>query len=537
MRILQAELGRDRVFNLATTNPVEVLAQHRDVAGLRVVACGGDGTVNWVLSSIAKLRMSPQPKVGIIPLGTGNDTSRHFGWSHKLRDAKTVVTYLRRMRQATCPTRPFDRWSVLLSFPIQPAAARAAAANNAGNASSHNTEEESTSSATAGAVDNGEAATQQTLHSFLRRMPRLSAAENNATLAGAGITANSRTLASLSRANTSVNNNSHTAKAANSDDLTVAVVGASATQTAYGSTANNNNNTVTASAVASNAGAVSDGELHLQWTFNNYFSFGIDAEIMDSFHRHRETSPGCYCCRCCNMVWVGLFAPINCCSCKSRPLDLAVDYLTPSATNSNGNPNNNAGSDATATGPNSGTSVSALSGTGVSSASLVASASAPAPSPGSSLDAATAAAAASQFPASWSPAEGVDASSKKALVFLNLPSYAGGRDIWDSQTAQCKPSDAISEVVPPSSNDGLVEVLGFDGYNHMSATVMRVPGQRAARLGQVPGARVAVRSHTFVQLDGEAWEMDHGRIEVVRAPTVMMLVNQPGDKQGACCDC
>jgi len=444
VRLLLAELGRECVFNLAAVNPLEVIDRHRNVAGLRIVACGGDGTVNWVLSSIANLKMDPQPCVGIIPLGTGNDTSRHFGWSHKLRDAQTVVTYLRRMRQMSCPTRPFDRWTLLLSFPLVNGRSPAAA----------------------------EDATQATLHPFLRRMPRVSAAEYHSRLAAAGLTANSHLAAPADDASTAPGGVS-------SSDVAVSVEAASGA----------------AAAPAPSAGAgAGDGELHLLWTFNNYFSFGIDAEIMDSFHRHRESSPGCYCCRCCNMVWVGLFSPINCCSCKSRPLDLAVDYMTSAAT------------------------------AGAGPAGRASGAGAGAPS------------AAAPEPVSWTHAPGVNPAAMKSLIFLNLPSYAGGRDIWDSNTPECKPSDAISEVVRPSSNDGIVEVLGFDGYNHMSATVMRV-GPRATRLGQVPGARVGVRSQTFCQLDGEAWQMDHGRIELVRAPTVMMLVNEPSDKQAACCDC
>lgn len=44
---------------------------------------GGDGTVGWVLGSLAELYKQdrdPVPPVGIIPLGTGNDLSRSFGW-------------------------------------------------------------------------------------------------------------------------------------------------------------------------------------------------------------------------------------------------------------------------------------------------------------------------------------------------------------------------------------------------------------------------------------------------------------------------
>lgn len=81
-----------QVFDLATHRPDTVLQQiwrnfdEQEQLGnartalvrqrLRILACGGDGTVAWIMKVIHHLDLKPQPAVAIMPLGTGRGT----GW-------------------------------------------------------------------------------------------------------------------------------------------------------------------------------------------------------------------------------------------------------------------------------------------------------------------------------------------------------------------------------------------------------------------------------------------------------------------------
>ncbi|KAI7990990.1 Diacylglycerol kinase 7 [Camellia lanceoleosa] len=96
---VQELMGKEQVFDLRFVKPheflhyglgcLEMLADIGDSCAkethekLRVVVAGGDGTVGWVLGSLGELHKQGREPVlptAIIPLGTGNDLSRSFGW-------------------------------------------------------------------------------------------------------------------------------------------------------------------------------------------------------------------------------------------------------------------------------------------------------------------------------------------------------------------------------------------------------------------------------------------------------------------------
>lgn len=120
LKKLGALLGEENVFDLGTNpHPERVLARESVVAlarrpqGLRVIVCGGDGTMTWIMASVDEVKEThPDLKVlvSMMPLGTGNDLARSFGWGGKFVAGCTQPSWVRAVRRAEPAT--LDRWLV-----------------------------------------------------------------------------------------------------------------------------------------------------------------------------------------------------------------------------------------------------------------------------------------------------------------------------------------------------------------------------------------------------------------------------------------
>ena len=80
---------------------------------MRLLACGGDGTVGWLLSALDREADSVGAAVGVLPLGTGNDLSRSLGWGGGYTD-EPVGKILQSVQQAEVIN--MDRWRLSVSL-------------------------------------------------------------------------------------------------------------------------------------------------------------------------------------------------------------------------------------------------------------------------------------------------------------------------------------------------------------------------------------------------------------------------------------
>ncbi|XP_010136141.1 PREDICTED: diacylglycerol kinase theta-like, partial [Buceros rhinoceros silvestris] len=84
------------------------------VPSFRVLVCGGDGTVGWVLGALEEIRhklVCSEPSVAILPLGTGNDLGRVLRWGagYSGEDPYSILVSVDEADDVL-----MDRWTILL---------------------------------------------------------------------------------------------------------------------------------------------------------------------------------------------------------------------------------------------------------------------------------------------------------------------------------------------------------------------------------------------------------------------------------------
>ncbi|CAH1736068.1 unnamed protein product [Aphis gossypii] len=105
----QWHLNPRQVFDLSRGGPRMGLELYKKVPNLRVLACGGDGTVGWVLSILDQIANAVSFPVGVLPLGTGNDLARALGWGGGYMD-EPVSKILTNLEESE--TIRLDRWNL-----------------------------------------------------------------------------------------------------------------------------------------------------------------------------------------------------------------------------------------------------------------------------------------------------------------------------------------------------------------------------------------------------------------------------------------
>jgi len=87
----------------------------RNIPKYKILACGGDGTIGWVLNCLDIVKQDSAcflPPCGITPLGTGNDLARVLRWGGGTQDGESVLDVLKVASAHVCvpPISPgYDR--------------------------------------------------------------------------------------------------------------------------------------------------------------------------------------------------------------------------------------------------------------------------------------------------------------------------------------------------------------------------------------------------------------------------------------------
>ncbi|XP_066023562.1 diacylglycerol kinase theta-like [Pocillopora verrucosa] len=110
----QRLLNPNQVYSLLEGGPLSGVYAFRSISDFRVLICGGDGTVGWVLSCLDDVVQEMKcklPASAVLPLGIGNDLSRVLHWGGGYSGGESPVSLLMAVDQAHEVF--LDRWCVM----------------------------------------------------------------------------------------------------------------------------------------------------------------------------------------------------------------------------------------------------------------------------------------------------------------------------------------------------------------------------------------------------------------------------------------
>ncbi|XP_071810852.1 diacylglycerol kinase theta-like isoform X4 [Apostichopus japonicus] len=138
---LRKMLNPCQVFDLMQDGPIPGLHVFSKVKEYRILICGGDGTVGWVLQcldDIGQLSVCSSPAIAILPLGTGNDLARVLKWGGGYQQEELYP-----ILQAALGAEEvkLDRWTVIFE-PAEQQCNRFVESDNHSNSSNSSTSNE-----------------------------------------------------------------------------------------------------------------------------------------------------------------------------------------------------------------------------------------------------------------------------------------------------------------------------------------------------------------------------------------------------------
>ncbi|XP_078312935.1 diacylglycerol kinase delta-like isoform X5 [Crassostrea virginica] len=110
LRRFKQLLNPAQVFDLMNGGPHPGLRLFQKFDQFRILVCGGDGSVGWVLSEIDKLDLHKQCQMGVLPFGTGNDLARVLGWGSTFDADTQLPVILEKLEHSQI--KMLDRWSI-----------------------------------------------------------------------------------------------------------------------------------------------------------------------------------------------------------------------------------------------------------------------------------------------------------------------------------------------------------------------------------------------------------------------------------------